>query len=92
MQRRWEQANHEAKSWAQRAYEAQSESRLAIADANVARDAAQAMQRSMLTAQEYRLAEEAGYQMQTIIQLAPSKPILTSVYGQPQQVDAFVPM
>jgi hypothetical protein len=30
--------------------------------------------------------------MQTIIQLAPSKPILTSVYGQPQQVDAFVPM
>ena len=44
----------------------------------------------MLTAQDYRLAEEAGYAMQTIIQLAPSKPILTNVYGQPQDVDAWV--
>lgn len=92
LQRRWEQATHEAQSWSQRAAEAQEQSRHALSDANVARDAAQAMQRSMLTAQEYRLAEEAGYQLQTIIQLAPSKPILTSVYGQPQHVDAFVPI
>ena len=59
---------------------------------NVARDAAQAMQRSMLTAQEYRLAEESGYQMQTIVQLAPSKTHLTAVYEQPQSVDSWVPV
>ena len=50
------------------------------------------VERSLLTAQDYRLSEEAGYQMQTIIQMAPSKATYTSVYELPQTVDAFVQM
>ena len=89
---RWEQAAHDASEWSARAHEAQADSRHALSEANVARDATNAMQRSLLTAQEYALAEEAGYSMQTIIQLAPSKPIYTTVYNQPQVVDAFIPV
>lgn len=92
MQSRWEQAVQDASHWSERAHEAQAQSRHALSEANVARDATNAMQRSLLTAQEYRLAEEAGYAMQTIIQLAPSKPIYTSVFQQPQVVDAYVPV
>jgi hypothetical protein len=87
---RWEQATSEAAAWADRAYEAQAETARALAEANEARSAAKAIERSVLTAQEYRMAEEAGYQMQTIIQLAPSKQMLTPVYEQPQTTDAWV--
>lgn len=60
MRGRWQQSATEAGEWAQRAYEAQTASRQALAEANESRGAAAAMERSMLTAQEYRLAEEAG--------------------------------
>ena len=86
---RWEQAAHEAAQWSSAAQEAQAETRRALSEANVARDAAGAMERSMLSAQDYRMAEEAGYQLQTIMQLAPSKPIITSVWSQPQEFDAW---
>ena len=66
--------------------------RAALAEANEARAAAASVERSMLTAQEYRLSEEAGYQMQTIIQMAPSRATVTSVYEQPQTIDTYVPM
>lgn len=90
---RWEQTASEAGEWAQRAYEAQTASRQALAEANESRLASSAMQRSMLTAQEYRLAEEAGYTMQTIIQLAPSKRIVTPVQvDAPQLSDAWMQM
>lgn len=90
MKSRWQQSANEAGEWAQRAHEAQSASRAALAEANEARNAAAAMQRSMLTAQEYRLAEEAGYTMQTIIQLAPSRPIVTTVHEHGQLNDDWV--
>ena len=35
---------------------------------------------------------DADYQMQTIVQLAPSKTHLTAVYEQPQSVDSWVPV
>ena len=92
LQARWQTASNEAGEWAQRAYEAQGETRQALAEANEARNASSAMQRSLLSAQEYRLSEEAGYQLQTIIQMAPSKATLTTVYEQPQTVDAYVQM
>ena len=92
MQSRWQQSANEAGEWAQRAYESQAASRQALTEANEARQAAQAVERSMLSAQEYRLAEEAGYQMQTIVQLAPSKAMLTAVYEQPVGVEAWVPV
>ena len=92
LQARWQQAANEAGEWAQRAYEAQTETRAALAEANEARAAAASVERSMLTAQEYRLSEEAGYQMQTIIQMAPSRATVTSVYEQPQTIDTYVPM
>ena len=84
LQARWQQASNEAGEWAQRSYEAQTETRAALTEASEARAAAAAVERSLLTAQEYRLAEEAGYQLQTIIQMAPSKATLTSVYELPQ--------
>ena len=90
LQSRWQQATNEAATWAQRAHESQAETRRALAEANEARQAASAVERSLLSAQEYRLAEEAGYQMQTIIQLAPSKQVVTPVYQQPQTTDAWV--
>ena len=92
LQSRWQQSANEAGEWAQKAYESQAASRQAFAEANEARQAAAAVERSMLNAQEYRLAEEAGYQMQTIVQLAPSKATITTVYEQPQAVDAWVPV
>lgn len=92
LQSRWQHAANEAGEWAQRAYESQAASRQALAEANEARQAATAVERSMLSAQEYRLAEEAGYQMQTIVQLAPSKTMLTAVYEQPVGIDAWVPV
>ena len=33
---------------------------------------------------------EAGYQMQTIVQLAPSRAVVTAVHEMPQAVDAWV--
>ena len=92
LQSRWQQAANEAGEWAQRAFEAQANSRDALAEADEARGAAQAATRSILNAQEYRLAEEAGYQMQTIVQLQPSKAVLNVVYEQPTQVDSWVPV
>ena len=92
LQSRWQQAANEAGEWAQRAYEAQSETRSALSEANEARQAASQMERSLLSADEYRMAEEAGYQLQTIIQMAPSKATLTSVYELPQTVDSYVQM
>ena len=92
LQSRWQQSAYEAGEWAQRAHEAQAQSRSALAEANEARGAASAVERSMLSAQEYRLAEEAGYQMQTIVQLAPSRAVVTAVHEMPQAVDAWVPV
>ena len=92
LQSRWQQQANEAGEWAQRAHEAQAATRQALAEANEARQAAAAVERSILNAQEYRLAEESGYQMQTIVQLAPSKAMLTAVYEQPQSIESWVPV
>jgi hypothetical protein len=92
LQSRWQQAANEAGEWAQRAYEAQAASRQALAEANEARQAVEAVERSILNAQEYRLKEEAGYQIQSIVQLVPTKATHTAVYEQPMGVESWVPV
>jgi len=85
---RLESAQAEARAWQDKCEEARREAHDALAEANEARSAAAAMQRSLLSAAEYRMAEEAGYSMQTIIQLAPSKQQVHSLYGSPQDPQA----
>ena len=80
---RWQEALADGRAWREKAEQARFETHGALSEAEQARSAAAAVQRSLLNAAEYRMAEEAGYQMQTIIQLAPSHPTVTSIYGNP---------
>ena len=87
---RWSQSAAEAHVWADEASASKAEARLARASAGEARNAATAVQRTLVNASEYKMAEEAGYAMQTIIQLAPSKPTISSVWNQPTEAEAWV--
>ena len=86
MQARWEQATREASEWG-RARRRRRPRRARRSRSEGGAHATAAMERAILNARDYKLAEEAGYQMHTIIQLAPSRPNIHVVREVPQTVD-----
>ena len=80
-QERYAQADAAAHYWAQRAAEAQEQARAALQESQEARAAKVALQKCLIREKDYKLSEEAGYQLDAVVQIAPMRPTITVFAG-----------
>ena len=79
-QAKWSKADAAARHWAHRAHQLQEQARVAIAQCQEARAAKVALQKCLYREKDYQLSEEAGYRLDTVVQIAPTHPTIT-VFG-----------
>ena len=80
MQQRFTVADAAARSFAQQAAEAQEQARVALRESQEAHAAKVALQKCLLREKDYRLSEEAGYRLDSVVQITPTHPTIT-VFG-----------